>query len=99
MDKPFLTDCAFFYQGAYQLSAGGQQDLFQAAHTTYGRMTPPGQNSFAQHNHNDSEAMPAYSTIATDNGAQIITASTVDSSTLQQVGVRVCMCVYVCVCV
>ena len=67
--------------------------MFQAAHSTYGRMTPPGQNGYARHDHNDSEAMPAYSTIATDNGAQIITASTVDSSTLQQVCVCVCLCV------
>ncbi|XP_070202868.1 PR domain zinc finger protein 10-like isoform X2 [Littorina saxatilis] len=72
------------FSGAYQLNAASQQELFQAAHSTFGRMTPPQHNRFARQNHNDSEAIPAYPGIAADNGAQIITASTVDSSSLQQ---------------
>lgn len=72
--------------GAYQINAATQQELFQAAHSTFGRITPLTQDSYHhQQDAAESEAMPAYSTIATDAGTQLIAAPTVDSSTLQQV--------------
>lgn len=72
--------------GAYQINAATQQELFQAAHSTFGRITPLTQDSYHhQQDAAESEAMPAYSTITTDAGTQLIAAPTVDSSTLQQV--------------
>lgn len=72
------------FLGAYQLGHGSQQDLFQTAHSTFGRLTPP-VHDYHRRDVTDSEAIPAYSSITSGGASQLMDTPTVDSSTLQQV--------------
>ncbi|XP_050415842.1 PR domain zinc finger protein 10 [Patella vulgata] len=66
-----------YFAGAYSIS-GSQSDLYQAVHSTYGRVSPVQEYREVP---TGSEGISSYSGVQADS-AQLITPSAVDSSTL-----------------